>query len=171
MSGGTGVSVQRIIESLTLLNDLHKQLLDIAEEKKQVIIKNDVEGLSQLMTKESRLLKQVAEAEGERQQMAQQFLQEKGIRSQLNLTVTEIARLVFQAEERMELLNIQRDLSDTLHKLKERNVILQELLQQSLSFVEYSLNLYMSRPEDEVVYQHPAQGNSSTPRSMFDTRA
>ncbi|WP_139295326.1 flagellar protein FlgN [Paenibacillus sp. NAIST15-1] len=171
MSGGTGVSVQRIIGSLTLLNDLHKQLLDIAEEKKQVIIKNDVEGLSQLMTKESRLLKQVAEADEERLQATQEFIQEKGIRSQLNLTVTEIARLVFQAEERVELLNIQRDLSDTLHKLKESNVIIQELLQQSLSFVEYSLNLYMSRPEDEVVYQHPAQASSSTPRSMFDTRA
>ncbi|MCY9528651.1 MULTISPECIES: flagellar protein FlgN [Paenibacillus] len=171
MSGGTGVSVQQIIGTLTLLNDLHKQLLDIAEEKKQVIIKNDVEGLSQLMTKESRLLKQVAEVDEDRQQATQQFILEKGIRSQLNLTVTEIARLVFQAEERVELLRSKEELTRTIEKLKKVNLQNQQLIQQSLEFVDFSLNMFLGA-EDDGFYQRPDQQHgSSRNKTFFDTKA
>ena len=165
------MSVQRIMESLALLNDLHKQLLDIAEEKKQVIIKNDVDGLSQLMTKESRLLKQVAEADEERLQAAQEFILEKGIRSQLNLTVTEIARLVFQAEERVELIRYKEELTQTIEKLKRVNLQNQQLIQQSLEFVDFSLNMFLGA-EDDGFYQHPDQQHGpSRNKTFFDTKA
>ncbi|WP_232278501.1 flagellar protein FlgN [Paenibacillus sp. 481] len=164
------MSLQRLMNVLDHLNELHLQLLSIAEEKKDIIARNQVDQLSLLMTKESRLLKQVAEADEERVAAAHAFLQEKGIRSQLNLTISEIARLVFQPEERLRLQETQQRLSETLQKLKEKNAVIQSLLHQSLDFVEYSLNLFTSRPEDDVVYQHPAQANSKLTRRMFDTR-
>ncbi|MNJ42635.1 hypothetical protein D3C77_376080 [compost metagenome] len=47
-----------------------------------------------------------------------------------------------------------------------------ELVEQSLTFIDYSLNLFMSEPEDEMVYQNPSkQQTAQKPRSFFDTRA
>ena len=46
------------------------------------------------------------------------FLQSRGIKSQLELTVTELARLVFDPEEKRKLLDVQSRLSRTLQELK-----------------------------------------------------
>ncbi|MCM3288573.1 flagellar protein FlgN [Paenibacillus sp. MER 180] len=165
------MSVQRIMESLSLLNDLHKQLIDIAEEKKQVIIKNDVEGLSQLMTKESRLLKRVAEADEDRLQAAQEFILEKGIRSQLNLTVTEITRLVFNAEEREQIVSLRDNLSNTINKLKVKNDQNQDLLRQSLEFIDFSINIFMGAEDDGIYRADSAQAYGHQRNKLFDTKA
>lgn len=99
-------------------------------------------------------------------------MREKGIRSQLQLTVTEMTRLVFNPDEKTELLDVQRQLMDRLTELKELNQINRELIEQSLAFIDYSLNLLVSRPEDDMLYQNPNQPSTAgKSRSMFDTRA
>lgn len=99
-------------------------------------------------------------------------MREKGIRSQLQLTVTEMTRLVFNPDEKTELLDVQRQLMDRLTELKELNQINRELIEQSLAFIDYSLNLLVSRPEDDMLYQNPNQPSTAGKvRSMFDTRA
>lgn len=153
-------------------DELHRQLIEAGNDKKQAIIANDVERLAAVMNRENRLLKQVAETEALRQGAAEEFLREKGIRSQLQLTVTEMTRLVFNPEEKTELLDVQRQLMDRLTELKELNQINRELIEQSLAFIDYSLNLLVSRPEDDMLYQNPNQPSTAGKgRSMFDTRA
>ncbi|MDK8181628.1 flagellar protein FlgN [Paenibacillus sp. UMB4589-SE434] len=165
------MSITRVIAALDQLSGLHKQLLEIAEEKKGVLIRNEVDVLAALTNKESRLIKLVNEADEERNQAAQLFLKEKGIRSSLQLTVTELSKLVFNHEERAELHDAQLRLTKVLEALKVQNRNIQDLLEQSLNFVDYSLNLLTSRPEDESIYQHPSLGHNKSSRSMFDTRA
>ncbi|MBD8498251.1 flagellar protein FlgN [Paenibacillus arenosi] len=165
------MSIQRVIAALDTLRVLHEQLLEIAEQKKGVITRNDVQALASLTSKENRILKLVTEADDERVAASLAFVQEKGIRSNLRLTVSELSRLVFQPEERLQLQEAQQTLNGLLNRLKEENQFIRELLQQSLDFVDYSLNIMTSRPEDESLYRHPQQPQSKIGRSMFDTRA
>ncbi|MGV2787260.1 flagellar protein FlgN, partial [Clostridium perfringens] len=90
------MSARSIIEYMKRQDELHQQLIEAGKDKRQAILDNDVERLTAVMTKtkENRLLKQVAETEALRQGAADDFLREKGIRSQLQLTVTEMTRLV-----------------------------------------------------------------------------
>ncbi|AWP25422.1 flagellar protein FlgN [Paenibacillus sp. Cedars] len=166
------MSARTIIEYMKRQDELHEQLIEAGKDKRQAILDNDVELLTAVMTKENRLLKQVAETEALRQGAADDFLREKGIRSQLQLTVTEMTRLVFNPDEKTELQDVQEQLMDRLMELKELNAINRELIEQSLAFIDYSLNLLVSRPEDDLLYQHPKHQNlAGKGRSMFDTRA
>ena len=166
------MSVSQVISAMEELNELHHHLMDAGLEKQQAILKNDMQYLTQIMTKETRLLKQVTESEARRIATVHIFLKEKGIRSQLNLTITEMTRLVFDQEEKQHLLDAQRRLSDTLLALKELNSTNKELIDQSLSFIDYSLNLIVSRPEDDMLYQNPGHQNSQRNQnsSFFDAR-
>ncbi|GIO92589.1 flagellar protein FlgN [Paenibacillus lactis] len=166
------MSARSIIDYMKRQDELHRQLIEAGNDKKQAIIANDVERLAAVMNRENRLLKQVAETEALRQGAAEDFLREKGIRSQLQLTVTEMTRLVFNPDEKTELLDVQRQLMDRLTELKELNQINRELIEQSLAFIDYSLNLLVSRPEDDMLYKNPNQPSTAGKgRSMFDTRA
>ncbi|MEK3733191.1 MULTISPECIES: flagellar protein FlgN [Paenibacillus] len=166
------MSVRSIIDCMRRQIELHEQLIEAGKDKRQAIMVNDVERLTAVITRENRLLKQVAETEALRQGAADNFLREKGIRSQLQLTVTELTRLVFNPEEKDELLAVQRELTDRLLELKELNNSNRDLIEQSLDFIDYSLNLLVSNPDDDMLYRHPNQPNTTGKgHSMFDTRA
>lgn len=165
------MSIQPVIETLDRLSELHTQLLSIAEEKKDIIVRNDVDALALVTSREGRLIKQINEVDEERVRAMQVFMKEKGIRSALQLNVTELSRIVFNPDERVQLREAQVRLSDLLHELKRQNETIKDLLQQSLDFVDYSLNLITSRPEDDSIYKRPDQAQSKAARSLFDTRA
>ncbi|MGG1614567.1 MULTISPECIES: flagellar protein FlgN [Paenibacillus] len=166
------MSVQQVVDALRHLDELYRTLIELGAEKQKAIMANDVAGLTQVMTKETRLLKQAAELDELREESVFRFLKEKGIRSQLNLTITEMSRLVFDTEEKQMLLDAQRQLSITLQELKRLNAINKELIEQSLTFIDYSLNLLTSLPEDELMYTDPTKQQATKKnRSYFDTRA
>lgn len=166
------MSVEQVFGVLQKMDDLYVKLIGLGGEKTTAIMENDVSALTKVMTTETKLLKKAAELEGEREEAVSAFLKEKGIRSQLNLTITEMGRLVFDVNEKQQLQDAQRKLTDTLIELKRLNAINKELIEQSLSFIDYSINLLTSEPEDEMLYRNPSgQQQAQKPRSYFDTRA
>ncbi|MEC0370810.1 flagellar protein FlgN [Paenibacillus chibensis] len=164
--------IQTLIETLSRLNELHKELLQVAEHKKQAVIHNRYEDITAALTKESRLLKSVKEYEEKVYEEGQAFIAEKGIKSKLKLTISEISRLVFEPEEKAKLLEVQRDLTFHLTELKRVNTHIQELIQQSLSYIDFSLNLMVGAMDEEATYSRPEQSTRGIQRSgLFDTRA
>lgn len=165
------MTVDRLIHTLQQLDDHHREMIDIANEKKQAIIKDDVNGLIQIMNQESRVLKKIELSEAGRIDACNQLLKDRGIKSQLNLTITELTRLVFDPEEKQKLQQAQLQLSTTLAEVKQINDLNQQLIQQSLSFLEFSLELFGGRQDQEVTYHHPADKFGGVQRpGLFDTR-
>lgn len=166
------MAIQRLIDVLNQLDDVHQTMLTSGQAKKEVIMKDDIESLIQIMNQESRVMKRIAALEEERVDACQAFLQEKGIKSALNLTITELARLVFDPEEKASLLEAQAMLSMTLEKLKSVNDLNQMLLAQSLTFIDFSLALLGGEPASEATYQHPSDKSGTGPiTGLFDARA
>ncbi|MFU1796314.1 flagellar protein FlgN [Paenibacillus azoreducens] len=166
------MSIQALIDTLDRLNDLHVELLQVAEMKKQAVIHNRYEDITAALTKESRLLKSVKELEEQCYQEGQAFIAGKGIKSKLRLTISEISRLVFEPEEKARLIEVQRELTSNLEELKRVNSHIQDLIQQSLSYIDFSLNLMVGAMDDEATYSHPEQHSRGIQRSgLFDTRA
>ncbi len=60
---GETIVIQNVISSLTQLNTLHEELLDLAQQKQLVLIQNEVKELTMITNKESKLMKQVSERE------------------------------------------------------------------------------------------------------------
>ncbi|SMF67177.1 FlgN protein [Paenibacillus uliginis N3/975] len=167
------MTVQVLIDSLQRLEMVYNDMLAVADAKKQAITKNDVDAVVQLLNRESKGMKTIEQLEKERIEAAYTFLQSRGVKSQLELTLTELARLVFDPEEKVKLLDVQSRLSRTLLALKEKNDLNQQLLVQSLDFIDFSLDMLTGKSsQDEVTYHHPSDKGGSTGRpGLFDTRA
>lgn len=166
------MAIQRLIDALNQLVDVHQTMLASGQAKKEAIMKDDIESLIQIMNQESRMMKRIAALEEERVAACQVFLQEKGIKSALNLTITELARLVFDPEEKKALLHTQKALSKTLNELKFINDLNQKLIEQSLAFVNYSMDLLGASPMQEATYKPPTdKPTGSKGPGFFDARA
>lgn len=166
------MAIQQLIDSLNALNEAHQAMLTSGESKRTAIVENDIETLIGIMNQESKMIKQISALEERRLAACQTFLQEKGIKSVLNLNLTELTRLVFDPEEKAALKQVQSALSWTLQELKRLNDLNQKLIEQSLSFVDYSLDLLGSRDEQDTTYQHPASKSATQQKTgFFDARA
>ncbi|WP_379138059.1 flagellar protein FlgN [Paenibacillus sp. sgz500958] len=165
------MALTELIQSLERLDEAHLQMLELADFKKTIIKDNKVEGLVEILNRESKLMKLTGQLEEQRQQATYKFLQEAGIRSDLKLNLTELSRLVFNPEDKSRLLHIQRKLSSTLKRLKEANELNQKLIEQSLVFIDYSLDLLVGRPNQDITYQHPSDKGGPVNRTgLFDAR-
>lgn len=164
------MSVAGIVQLLENLTELHRPLLELGEQKKQVIIDNDVERLNQIAAQENKWIKRILDLEKHREQATEAFLSKHGHPPVRNMTISELAKLVFNINEKQALLAAQMKLMDIMAKLKSVNELNQSLIEQSLAFINYSLDLLMG-PEDDTVYRNPAQQTSTSNRQgYFDTR-
>ncbi|MCU6792947.1 flagellar protein FlgN [Paenibacillus sp. WQ 127069] len=167
------MAFQALIQTMTAFNDVHDALCELAEEKKQVLIHNDVERLTQIVAKENKLIKQLGELDQQRLKVIGEFLMEKGYKPNPKVTVSDLTKIIFNMEEKKTLLALQKQLLGTIRKLREMNQLNQQLIEHSLSFIDYSLDLIVGPPDDEAFYhkpQHNARGNNKR-LGIFDTRA
>lgn len=166
------MSVQLLQESMDRMDESYSKLIEIMQDKKQAVISNDYTELVRTLSQESKLIKNIEELEKDLLASAQGFLKSKGVKSQLELTITEILRLVFDPEEKRLLTQSRAKIEGRLQDLKRLNSLNQDLIGQSLTFIDYSLNLMMGGMDDEATYSPPqSQDKKPTVRSnMFDTR-
>ncbi|CAM3341851.1 MULTISPECIES: flagellar protein FlgN [Saccharibacillus] len=166
------MALKALIGQLEQLNRSHLEMIEIAGAKKEAVIKNEIDVFIATMNRESKLLKRIQAEDEQRSELAYAFMQERGIKSRLKLTIAEISRLVFDPDEKRELLDVHARLSDTLMRLKQINDFNRQLIGQALSFIDLSMELMSYRPEQETTYQHPAAQSYGYGRSgMFDRRS
>jgi flagellar biosynthesis/type III secretory pathway chaperone len=166
------MSLQAVMDNLEKLIDIHRTLLDLAEQKKQALIKNNIDQLTAIVTKENRLAKQINELDQERVQATGKLMMEKGFRPNPHVTISDLSKLLVKLDEKNALKARQQELLQTITKLKAANELNRQLLEQSLAFVNHSLDVVLGPPEDEAVYQRPQQQGYGFKRTgMFDSRA
>ncbi|WP_438348843.1 flagellar protein FlgN [Paenibacillus sp. FA6] len=166
------MALERLISILENLDVEHQKLIESGELKKHAIIANEMEQIISLLNKESKIVKRIEELEEERSTSANLFLKEKGIKSNLALNLKELSRLVFEPEDKARFQKVQLHLNETLNKLKVLNDINQQLIQQAISYVDFSIELLKIYPEQEAFYQHPSDKTHGLSRpGVFDTRA
>ncbi|MEC0183502.1 flagellar protein FlgN [Paenibacillus peoriae] len=164
--------LERLIDVLEQLREAHEQLIALGTQKKEALISNKVDQLILVMNQESKLSRHIEQLDERRMQVVYEFLQERGIKSKLNLNITELSRLVFDLEDKQRLMQIQKKLANTLEELKKLNELNQQLIHQALSYIDFSIESMSYYAESEPVYQRPADKSTSTVRAgLFDTRA
>lgn len=157
------MSANKLIDVLDKLGRLHVLLLELAVKKTDVIKKNDMDGLDQLLKDEQKLVAAINTIEQERQRAAAELT------GNSESTMTECI-VKSEVNERNTLLSLQSTLHETIKQLKEQNELNQQLIYQSLQFV--SLNLSMINPQPEQpTYTHPARSHAQHKKqSMFDSQ-
>jgi flagellar biosynthesis/type III secretory pathway chaperone len=162
-----------LCEALETLLLQHEQMVGFAEKKKDALIANDVDVLNEMVTKESRLVKLIMDAEARRQQAVQSFLQERGLNPAPSTTVASLIRMISHSEDKLKLSDLADRLSATVEHVRALNDVNMKLTQQSIEFNDFSLNLLASAYDDQdYVYKKPSDSAYGQHKlNFFDSKA
>ena len=157
------MTLQPVIVIMEKLLALHEGLLQLAVKKTDIVKSGDAKELQQLTKEESKFVKAIGQLEQERLTLT------------ANLgTGATISELIEKAtdSEADKLLQLKNKLTDVIKQLQERNELNEGLLQQSLQFVQVTLNSINPEPTS-VTYEGAATGKkpAAPTRSMFDSKA
>ncbi|WP_199616762.1 flagellar protein FlgN [Paenibacillus alkalitolerans] len=164
--------VQQLIGILGRLAEAHEALLDLAEQKKAALIHNEVDKVSATVNKETKIMRSVDDLLKEQADSTNAFFRSRGLQPARAISVTELSRLVFEPDAKEALLSARDRLTSNIERLAAANQLNQQLIQQSLAFVNYSIDLVLG-PDEEPVYRNPASNNSSPTKraGYFDSKA
>ncbi|MGD8190286.1 flagellar protein FlgN [Brevibacillus ginsengisoli] len=164
--------MNQLYEMLDNLLNLHRALYTLAEQKKDVLIKGNVEALTLMTQQEQKLIKAVNASEAARSQVIHDILAEKGL-SLAEPTLYELIKSLTSIEEKSRLKSYREELIRIVSELRQANELNQQLLEQSLSFVNHSLDILTDTPEDEFIYKKPIghQGAQQASRSFINKKA
>lgn len=133
------MSAQAIIQTLNELIFHYKHINEMAKEKTNIVKNNKIEALQKIIKEENKLIRTIRKLEGALMKETRSFLLEKGVSTE----EPTISKMIEVAEdyEKEALLERKNVLENELKELKRQNDLNQQLLEQSLQFVEMSLDL------------------------------
>ncbi|QKS72359.1 flagellar protein FlgN [Paenalkalicoccus suaedae] len=150
---------------------VHQRLNEQAAEKAQIIKNGDIKALDELIKKETPLIHQLRKLENTRQQLVSNWLNERGIIAD-DVTMQTIIP-TFSDETQKKLNRLQEQLVVEITTLKEQNEVNRSLLEDSLKFVNLSLDTF--QPQNQFNdYSNGQAGDDDGPetgRSLFDSKA
>ncbi|MED0686251.1 flagellar protein FlgN [Anoxybacillus ayderensis] len=149
-----------MIDLMEKLLTFHRGLLQLAEQKTEAIKKSDIYALQQMMAKEQKYVMAIRQLESERMSLLSHLPEEEQ-------TVRRYAEQL-EETERTKLLRLAGDLSETIARLKEQNELNMQLLQQSLQFIHFTLDLMI--PNEQDVTYDPKRTDELSPRSSFEAK-
>lgn len=164
------LSVEAIMETMSRLIYVHQDLNQLAVKKTEVIKDGEMEKLGILLQEEEALVFELKELETARSFRVRDFASHYEILAE-DCTLLQLSKVLPPSEQK-ELLGSRQQLLKEVADLKQQNRLNQELIEQSLQFVNVSLG--MLQPEVRPVnYERPGRGDSLAKKgkSMFDSRA
>ncbi|HZH62647.1 MAG TPA: flagellar protein FlgN [Metabacillus sp.] len=155
---------EKLFDCLRKIVKLQKSLYQIALKKTDILKADDVEALGQLMKEEIKHIKAIEIIDKEREQLQSQL-------SSGEMTISELLQSSL-IKNKEGLQNLQLKLVEQTQKLKELNELNQQLLQQSLNFINLNLDILLGQQESNNYTDDPSSSqDEGTSRSLFDSRA
>lgn len=146
------MSGQQLIQALEKLVKLHSSLHAVTLTKTEVIKKGDIESLQQVMKEEQAHIMSIQKLEEARATLSKRIAPHY-----LNPTLSDCIKKL-PSEEAQKASEIAQRLKEIIIDLKETNTLNQQLLRQSMQFVNVSLNL-LKPTKKSINYGKPANGD------------
>lgn len=162
--------METLYDLLDNLIQLHRAMYTLASQKKDVLVKGEIDELVAITRQEQKLIKGVTAAEMARQTVVKELSVEKGFALQEG-TLAELIKLTTSAEEKVRLTSYRDELTRVVTELRNANDLNQQLLEQSLDFVNMTLDLITDTPEDDYIYGKPTHDIRQANRTFFNKKA
>lgn len=164
-------SVSEIIEILQQQLSVYETLLDLEKRKTPVIIRNDIHELNAITAKERKWVAEAQQLEKERARLTAAFVVQMGLSRVRATILSNLIKAVTDANDKQTLIDLQKNLRSTLQELKIHNETNKQMMEQSLDFIRFSLDLLVDNPYENVVYQNPMSRSASGPNTgLFNKR-
>lgn len=145
--------IDQVIVVLHKLCEVYDKLYSLSLKKQEYIVKNDAEGVNEIVKEEWDLLNDVSDLENERSvAVAKCFPPD----SRQEATVQNLVSIATPSQKQ-ELEQVSDRLKDILDKLKKTNAENRSLIELHLEYVDYMVNTVLKEPQLSNIY-----GNSGT---------
>lgn len=158
-------SLNQIIFTLEAMVDAHKRVLELADEKKNVLISGDVKELQNLLSRESSAVEKIEHLEEQRMTWVKTYMAEKNVQGQ-SFTLEVLVAIEKAPAARMTLQSLAKELRDLVQKISKLNETNQQLIRTSLSYVQYSIGILV--PKEPTIGYGPKAGKRYS--SLLDAK-
>lgn len=148
---------QELIIRLEGIQTLYQQLLELAGNKQQELVKGNLERIEALTKEEENLVYQAGRLEDERYKFAGRLFSHFGLREEA--TLKELIGLAPVAEQaKLQALHQNMgQLIAQMDKMSQENIT---LIQQSLRFINFTVDV-LTKPDDTATYGSGIEKNSN----------
>ncbi|QPC47516.1 flagellar protein FlgN [Mangrovibacillus cuniculi] len=156
----------KLVLTLEQLYTLHTHLHALAEKKASIVKQGDLESLQQLLKDEQKYISAINTLEKQRQKEAAELLNVPGTQP---VTITECIK-ASASPVAEKLVEVRQKILDVTEKIKRQNELNQQLLYQSLQFINMNLDI-LDPKETQATYSKDVQNQPSKRKSLFDSQA
>lgn len=162
------MSIQVITETLSELIKIHEKLIKQSKEKTEVIKEGSIEKLQTILSRERQCVQELEKLESKRAQQVNVWTEKNGLTDE-NMTITKMLKLIKNPLEAKQLELKTIALTEMITILKQQEQLNEELIMQSMQFVQLSLD--MMSPTINNLNYGKNQETSTVKRSVFDSKA
>lgn len=166
---GGMIVMQQLYDSMQQLIVLHESLVSLSHEKTKQIKQGDMDELAKLLMKERKQIQAITQAEAHRQKHVNEWILQTGS-TETDQTMTSLLATIDQGEERNQLEAQMAQLIQAIIELREAEQLNQNLLEQSMQFVQLSLDMLQPSIQN-LNYDGKQQVQESGKQSVFDSKA
>lgn len=160
--------INQLIDVLNQQNEIFENLVELSVNKKNVLIKNNVEALKEITDSESSLVNKNSRLDKKRIQCFKDIASVLNIHDDITLSsLIEIIKNQKEAETLKDIRNKTKNLMETLKKNNDEN---RQLLQYSIEHVEYSMNVIRTAFTNEPCYYDSSGQEISYGKGLFDAK-
>ena len=161
-------SVEQLITALKKEYDIYRDYVDIAKKKKDLIIKGNIKELDHITGLEQDMILNMGKIDKIRAAIIGNLLNELQVKE-----IANISELVpyLEEEDRVKVLSLKDKLEKVLQEIQELNDLNGRLIQQSLEYIDFNLNLMTSANTQGTTYGNRAdEKNVKNKPNLFDVK-
>ena len=162
--------MNELTEILNVMVGLHREMLDVSLQKTDILKEGDVDNIQRVLVLERKLLRKIEKAEQSRMEIVQNVYGGKGT-EHTPPTITMILEQIADQQEREQLERVTIELTEVITELKAQEKLNLDLLNQSMQFVQMSLDLLQPSLKNMNYFDKSDQTIETPNRSIFDSKA
>ncbi|EOC99395.1 flagellar protein FlgN [Caldisalinibacter kiritimatiensis] len=149
---------------------IYKEMLQITEKKTKVITSGTAKELDKTTQIEQTMILKIAKLENQREKIVENIKIQVGINGEASVAkLTEKISAQYKNEVK-ELESIRDELLDILNKIKKRNELNSKLINDSLEYINFNINLLTSSATETTYTNKVEEGNAGKSQSLFDAK-
>jgi flagellar biosynthesis/type III secretory pathway chaperone len=137
-------SLKKLMEILVSMVDAHKKLLELAREKRSILIAGDQQKLLQIIHRENSCALEIEKLEEKRKFFTAQYLEMKGYAG-TSFTLEEITKLQNDPQIIAALNSIAKQLRSLVQEIAHVNNGNQQLIETTLSYLQYTIGMFVQK--------------------------
>lgn len=161
--------MQAVLNIMEALITEHERMLNISNEKTELMKAGKIDAFQKLLMQERKQTQAISQLENKRVQAVDALFQEMGIEN-TDKTVTVLLEQMEEGQQKREMEASVSRLIDYIVQIRDVEQLNKELIQQSMTFVQLSLE--MLQPNLGKMNYGKQQSSHMTPNtSVFDSKA